>query len=109
LESEKVESLFSSSILPFMRGVMSYLLARIRSFGYAIAGIFTLFRTQANAQIHLLAVVLISVLGIFLHLSVMEWCAILICMALVLMAEAINTAIEYVVDLVSPDPHPLAG
>jgi diacylglycerol kinase len=109
LGSEKVVPFLSSSMLSSMRGVLSYLLARIRSFGYAITGIFTLFRTQANAQIHLLAIVLISLLGIFLHLSVMEWCAILICMALVLMAEAINTAIEFVVDLVSPDPHPLAG
>ncbi|MCB0844787.1 MAG: diacylglycerol kinase family protein [Bacteroidetes bacterium] len=87
----------------------SYLLARIHSFGYAFKGIYTLFVTQPNAQIHLLAIVVISLMGWFLGLSATEWCLIIICMAMVLMAEGINTAIEFIVDLVSPDHHPLAG
>ncbi|MDX2248978.1 MAG: diacylglycerol kinase family protein [Bacteroidia bacterium] len=89
--------------------MVAYLRSRIRSFVYAFQGIITLFRTQANAQIHLLAVILISLLGGFLNLSAIEWCIILLCMALVLVAEGINTALEFLTDLVSPDPHPLAG
>ena len=87
----------------------NYLQKRIRSFGFAFKGIATLFRTQANAQIHAVAVVVITSLGFYLRLSSMEWCLIIACIAMVLMAEAINTAIEFVVDLVSPDYHPLAG
>ena len=48
-------------------------------------------------------------MGYFLQLSATEWCLIMICMALVLTAEALNTAIEYLTDLASPEFHPLAG
>lgn len=92
-----------------MSVIFHYFISRIRSFGYAFKGIATLFRTQANAQIHLLAVLVISLLGWYLGLNATEWCIILICMALVLVAEGMNTALEFLTDLVSPDPHPLAG
>jgi diacylglycerol kinase len=85
-----------------------YLQQRIRSFGFAFQGIATLIRSQPNARIHLLAIVLITGLGLYLGLSVPEWCLILICMAVVLLAEAINTALEFLTDLVSPEFHPLA-
>lgn len=87
----------------------SYLKKRIESFGYAFKGIATLFKTEAHAQVHLVALVVISLMGFWLGLSATEWCLILICMALVLCAEAINTALEALTDLVSPDHHPLAG
>ncbi|MEM7372672.1 MAG: diacylglycerol kinase family protein [Bacteroidota bacterium] len=92
-----------------MASPIRFLKLRIRSFGYAFKGIGTLFATQANAQVHFVATLLIVGLGFWLELSPVEWCLILICIALVLTAEGVNTAIEFVVDLVSPDPHPLAG
>lgn len=92
-----------------MSAIRSYLTARIKSFGYAGKGILVLFRTQANAQIHLLAIVLISALGGYLKLAALEWCVIAICIAIVLLAEALNTALEFLVDLVSPEYNPLAG
>jgi diacylglycerol kinase (ATP) len=88
---------------------MSYFNKRLRSFGYAFKGIAYLFRTQANAQIHLLAVLVICGWGAWLGLAPWEWCAILICMALVITAEAINTAIEATIDRISTEKHPLAG
>lgn len=89
--------------------MLDFILKRIRSFRYAIQGIFDLFLSQGNAQVHLLAVVVIVGLGLYLGLSAVEWGLILICMALVLSLEAMNTAVEYIVDLVSPELHPLAG
>lgn len=89
--------------------MLAFILKRIRSFRYAIQGIFDLFLSQGNAQVHLLAVVVIVGLGLYLGLSAVEWCLILICMALVLSLEAMNTAVEYIVDLISPELHPLAG
>ena len=62
-----------------------------------------------NAQIHALAAAVITALGLYLELHPLEWCIIIVCMAIVLLAEAINTALELLVDLVSPDYHPLAG
>lgn len=87
---------------------MNYLHQRIRSFGYALAGITTFFASQAHAKIHLLAILLITLLGFYLGLDKTEWCLIVLCMALVLCLEAVNTAIEFTVDLVSPAQHPLA-
>ncbi|MEM7654510.1 MAG: diacylglycerol kinase family protein [Bacteroidota bacterium] len=92
-----------------MNQIIAYVSRRIRSFGYAFQGIATFFRATPHAKIHLLAVGVISGLGWYLSLVTWEWCAILICMALVITAEAINSAIEYVVDLASPEQHPLAG
>ncbi len=86
-----------------------YFTKRIKSFEYAFKGIATLFTTQPNAQIHLLAIIVIVSMGIYLRLAPWEWCAITICIAMVLVSEAINTAIEFLIDLVSPDYHPLAG
>ena len=47
--------------------------------------------------------------GFFVGLSRLEWCAVVLAMVAVWTAEALNTAIEIVVDLASPDVHPLAG
>lgn len=89
--------------------MISYLRTRIKSFGYAFRGIAELFRNTPNARIHLLAVIVITMMGLWLRLSGTEWCFIIICMSISLTAEAVNTAIEHVVDLASPDIHPLAG
>lgn len=82
---------------------------RIKSFGFAIKGVKTLIKTQENAQIHLLAIVVVTLAGLYFKLSSTEWCFIMVAYTIVLAAEAINTAIEFVVDLVSPEYHPLAG
>lgn len=88
---------------------MSYLKKRIQSFGYAFTGIATLISTQANARIHLLATVVVVSAGLWLGLERGDWAALLLAMGMVWMAEALNTAVEFLTDLVSPDPHPLAG
>jgi diacylglycerol kinase len=82
---------------------------RIKSFGYAFKGIATLFQTQPNARIHLTALVGVIMAGFFFKITTTEWCLIALVSASVLAAEAVNTAIEFVVDLVSPDYHDLAG
>ena len=80
---------------------------RIRSFGYAFSGILTLLRDEHNSRIHLLAMICVVVLGFVLDLSAMEWCVVALCCGGVLMAEAMNSAIEAIADLVSPEFHPL--
>ena len=63
---------------------------------------------QPNARIQCVAAVLVLALGGWLGVSPLEWAALLLAIALVLGAEAMNTALEYVVDLAQPDWHPLA-
>jgi len=82
---------------------------RLNSFRYAFQGLTDLFRSQPNARIHLLATFSVSAAGFYFHLSSIEWSLLVMSIAFVLSAEAMNTALEYLTDLVSPDPHPLAG
>lgn len=83
---------------------------KLKSFYYAFKGIADLLSGRhPNAMIHLLAVFVVTALGFWLGLSAIEWCIIVLCFALVLALEAVNSAIEYIVDLVSPDYHLLAG
>ncbi len=82
---------------------------RIESFGYAFKGIATLFRTQMNARIHLSVLFVVVAAGFFFKINAVEWCFIALSCASVLAAEAMNTAVEFVVDLVSPQYHDLAG
>ena len=80
-----------------------------KSAGYASRGLLAAVRTERNMRIHLGFVALVVVAGVVLGLQVWEWVAVLICCALVLGAELMNTAIEAVVDLVSPEYNELAG
>ena len=82
---------------------------RVDSFRFAIQGLKELFRTQANAQIHLAATVLVVGAGLYFGISRLEWVAVVLCIALVIGSEALNTAVENLTDLVSPEHHPLAG
>jgi diacylglycerol kinase len=82
---------------------------RLQSFRYAFAGVADLFRSQPNARIHFTVAVAVVLAGIYCHVSRMEWVALVICIVLVLALEAVNTALEYLTDLVSPEYHPLAG
>jgi diacylglycerol kinase (ATP) len=66
-------------------------------------------RTQHNAWLHAIATAAVLGAGLYVRLSRLEWCAIVLPMMAVWTAEAVNTAIELVVDLVSPDLHPIAG
>lgn len=82
--------------------------SRFDSFRHAFAGWAYVIRTQRNAWIHGLASVSVFALGLWLGLSRLEWVVIVLAIALVWMAEFINTALEAVVDLASPNLHPLA-
>lgn len=81
---------------------------RVQSFRYAFRGLYVLFATQANARIHLLALILVMVIGLFFRIQPLEWAILGGAMALVLAMEAMNTALEFLTDLVSPNYHILA-
>lgn len=82
---------------------------RIASFRFAINGLAILFGSQPNARIHLAVLAATVTAGLFFQIGRMEWVAVAICAAIVLSLEAVNTAIEQLCDLVSPDYHPLVG
>jgi diacylglycerol kinase len=78
------------------------------SFGYAFAGLAFLLRTQRNARIHVVMGTLACGLGAWVRISRVEWAVIVFTIALVLILEGLNTAVEAAIDLASPDIHPLA-
>lgn len=82
--------------------------SRLASFRHAFAGWWYVLRTQHNAWIQ--AVASLAVLGVALWLRVgrMDWAILILTVAVVWVAEFVNTSVEAVVDLLSPDIHPLA-
>ena len=80
-----------------------------RGFKYALQGLKYAFSTQINFKFHVGAALLVFAFGWFFKLSLFEWLWLLLAIALVMIAELFNTALEVLVNLVSPDYHPLAG
>ncbi|MEZ4734278.1 MAG: diacylglycerol kinase family protein [Caldilineaceae bacterium] len=86
----------------------SFLAGRWFSFNAALAGVRHTLATQPNAWIELTAVAVVAVAGWWWQLRPLEWALLALTFSLVLALEAVNTAVEAVVDLVSPHYHPLA-
>jgi diacylglycerol kinase len=82
--------------------------SRLASFRHAFAGWWYVLRTQRNAWIHAVASLTVFVLALWLRLERTDWAILVLIVALVWVAEFVNTAVESVVDLLSPDIHPLA-
>lgn len=81
----------------------------LNSFRYAYNGLIYAFKTQVNFKVHCFAAVLVIALGLYVNLSISEWLWIALGIGLVIITELINTSIEILVDLVSPQKQPKAG
>ena len=80
---------------------------RVRSFRAAFSGIWVMLKSQQNAWIHAFATVVVVIGSILLRITPAEWCWIVLVIVCVWMAEALNTAFEFLADVASPDFHPL--
>lgn len=83
--------------------------SRLRSFVHAIRGLKFLLQSQPNAWIHVIVMIGVCCSGTLLRISTTEWCLIVFAIVSVWVTEALNTALEFLTDLVSPEFHPLAG
>ncbi len=81
---------------------------RLFSFKYAFAGLRHVIVSQRNAWIHAAITAAVVILAAFLNLDLWDWALLVLAIGLVWMAEIFNTAMEVLVDLVSPQQHPLA-
>jgi diacylglycerol kinase len=77
-------------------------------FRYAIAGIYYALRTQKNTWVHICFTVTALAVGFWLKIDLIEWALVILVAGLVWSTELINTAVEATLDLISPEPHPLA-
>ena len=80
----------------------------VRSFQFAFSGLYFLFQTQRNARIHALAGLVACALAAWLRIGPTGWSLLVLTIALVLILEGLNTAIEAAIDLAMPRVHPLA-
>lgn len=81
----------------------------LNSFGYALKGMLLVLKEQQNMRIHAIAVIVVTIGGIFLGLTAVEWSIVALCIGSVISAEMMNTAVELLVDLVSPEFNEKAG
>lgn len=81
--------------------------SRASSFRDAFAGVWHLIRAESNARIHLIMTILVVALGFWLNLPLLHWALIVFAMGMVWTTEAMNTALENLGDLISPDYHPI--
>lgn len=82
---------------------------RAASFGYAFLGIGAALRTEVHLRFHALATVVVIGLSFYFDISRLEWALVALAVGGVWGLELMNTAVEAVVNLVSPEYHPLAG
>ena len=80
---------------------------RIRSIRHAANGITEMLKSQHNAWIHLLAAMAVSFIAFLLQISTLEWCLLILSIMAVWVSETLNTAFEFLCDVVSPELHPL--
>lgn len=73
------------------------------SFQYAFSGIADMLREEPNARIHCIVTVLVIAAGFLLRISATEWLAVAFAIGLVISAEAFNTAIERLADVIQPE------
>ena len=88
--------------------IKEFITSRIAAFGHAFRGWGYVLQTQHNAWIHSVVATVVIVLGLWLGLPPRDWAVLVLAIAMVFTAEFINTSIEAVVDLASPEKHPLA-
>ena len=82
---------------------------RLKSFQYAGQGLVTFLRTQPNAWLHSVATIAVIILGSFFSINRIEWALIIIVIGMVWLAEAFNTAIEFLADEVTKERRDLIG
>ena len=82
---------------------------RVASFGHAFRGVGSALRSEVHLRFHAVATVVVLGLGFYCGLGRLEWALVALAVAGVWTAELLNTAIEALTDLASPNFHPLAG
>jgi len=88
--------------------IARFIKSRLNSFKNAFVGWWHVIKTQQNAWIHAIATVTTIIFALWLRLPLRDWAVLLVTITMVWAAEFLNTALEIVVDLASPDLHPLA-
>jgi diacylglycerol kinase len=77
--------------------------SRFRSFRFALNGLLLLLKNEHNFRIHLLAAIIVIVLGVIMKLDHYEWSLLVIVIGAVFLTELLNSSIESLADLIDPE------
>ena len=88
--------------------ISDYLKKKIKSFKYAFTGIAELWKHESNTRIHMFFTIVVLIISVLLKVSRTEICILVLIIGAVWSAEAMNSAIERVVDLVTAEKNPIA-
>ncbi len=82
----------------------------IKSFDFAFQGVRMSFKKgEVNIKVHVAIAFVTIIISFLLSISALEWIAIIGCIGIVIAAELFNTAIEKIVDIISPEWNSKAG
>ena len=84
------------------------LMKLFKSFSHAYHGLKVSLKEEQNLRLEFVVGLVAILMGIYLKLSYFEWIVLFMTIGLVIGSELFNTALEKVVDLASPEFHPLA-
>jgi diacylglycerol kinase (ATP) len=85
-----------------------FLQSRYQAFHHAFSGLKYVLQTQRNAWLHAVATLLVVIFAFWLEITLQDWTILILTIGTVWTAEFINTSLESVVNLASPNKHPLA-
>ncbi len=88
---------------------VGFVKGRLKSVKYALKGLWLLITTEDSIKVQVIAAVLITILGFIFSINPMEWMIQFLAIGLVLVAEALNTAVEKISDFIHPDYHKKIG
>ena len=80
----------------------------VNSFKYAFEGLKYAFLYEQNLTVHILATIVVIILGFIFNISIIEWLVLFLIIGLVIATELINTSIEATIDLITDEINPLA-
>lgn len=86
-----------------------FVVGRIKSIKYAVKGMWLLITTEDSIKVQFSIAIIATILGFYLNISATEWMTQFLAIGLVLVAEALNTAVEKVADFIHPDYHKKIG
>jgi len=89
--------------------VDGFVVGRLKSIKFALKGMWLLITTEHSIMVQMVIAISVCILGFVLDISRVEWIAQLLAIGLVLAAEALNTAIEKIADVVQPNFDPRIG
>ena len=87
----------------------SFFIDRLKSLSYALKGLRYLIKTENSIKVQLFFSLLLTACGFLFHISTTEWIAQIMCIALVLTAESLNTAVEKIANFIHPEYHEKIG